>query len=385
MIFATPGLSREDLAVLELIERQREQLRHHVNTNPRRWTGFLRRNAFARAIQGSNSIEGYDATYDDAVAAVDGDEPSAADRETWLAVTGYRDAMTYILQIARDPHFKYDPQLIRSLHYMMIKYDLSKHPGQWRPGYVRVVDQRTGKTAYEGPDAQQVPELVDELVDFLRDRDDTPDIVKAAMAHLNLTLIHPFSDGNGRMARALQTLVLVREGMLGETFSSIEEWLGRNTRAYYDVLAEVGRGRWQPQRDAAPWMRFCLRAHYQQAATLIRRNNEMGRVWEQIAGIVEQHDLPDRCEAALVDAAYGFRVTNARYRHSAEVSEHQAGRDLKRLADLGLLIAVGEKRGRYYVGSDDLKRLRASLRDPRRADDPYDVILRDMAPELPLA
>src|SRR5687767_8009543 len=56
----------------------------------------------------------------------------------------------------------------------------------------------------------------------------------------------------------LQTLVLARGQIVAPVFSSIEEYLGRNTQAYYDVLAEVGQGAWNPERDARPWLRFCL-------------------------------------------------------------------------------------------------------------------------------
>ncbi|NIA03686.1 MAG: hypothetical protein GWP12_04075 [Nitrospirae bacterium] len=70
------------------------------------------------------------------------------------------------------------------------------------------------------------------------DVSDIPSMVRAGMAHLNLVMVHPFKDGNGRMARALQTLVLARERILAPQFSSIEEYLGRNTPAYYGVLAE---------------------------------------------------------------------------------------------------------------------------------------------------
>ena len=61
------------------------------------------------------------------------------------------------------------------------------------------------------------------------------------MAHLNLVMIHPFRDGNGRMARALATLVLTRSDIGEPEFSSIEEWLGANTEDYYSVLAHTGR------------------------------------------------------------------------------------------------------------------------------------------------
>ena len=86
---------------------------------------------------------------------------------------------------------------------MMIKHDLRKNPGQWRPGDI-YVQNAEGERVYTGPPSDEVPRLIVEMLHELR-RDESPVIVKAAMAHLNLVLIHPFSDGNGRMARCLQT------------------------------------------------------------------------------------------------------------------------------------------------------------------------------------
>ena len=60
------------------------------------------------------------------------------------------------------------------------------------------------------------------------------------MAHLHLAMIHPCRDGNGRLARVVQSLVLAREGILAPQFCSIEEYLGRFTSDYHAVLAEVG-------------------------------------------------------------------------------------------------------------------------------------------------
>jgi len=87
----------------------------------------LRRNAFARAIQGSNSIEGYVVTKDDAIAAAEGEEPISAQHDTWAAVIGYRAAMTFVLQLSKDPNFEFNEGFLRSLHYMMLQHDLAKH------------------------------------------------------------------------------------------------------------------------------------------------------------------------------------------------------------------------------------------------------------------
>lgn len=94
---------------------------------------------------------------------------------------------------------------------------------------------------YEAPESDAVPGLVQELVHELESDVTTPAIVRAAMAHLNLVLIHPFRDGNGRMSRCIQTLVLAREQILAQELCSIEEYLGRNTDAYYRILAQVGQ------------------------------------------------------------------------------------------------------------------------------------------------
>lgn len=365
MLFSTPPLDGHEQAVCARVDQLRRALHGQVSED-RRWTGLLRRVTSARAIRGSNSIEGLDVTLDDAVAAVGGGDPLDAPEDVWAAIRGYRQAMTFVLQLADDPHFAYDTSLIKSLHYMVMQYDLTKGPGRWRPGSIYVRSERTQEVVYEGPHAIEVPGLMQELVDQLQERDaSVPAIIRGAMAHLNLAMIHPFRDGNGRMARILQSVVLAREGVLAPAFASIEEYLGRNTDAYYAVLADVGGDVWRPQRNARPWIRFVLTAHYRQALILLRRANEAERRWDALEREVARRRLPERSVGALWDAALGFRVRNATYREFAELGIVAAGRDLKALSDAGLLVARGQARGRYYVASAALKSLEDSIRRDR--------------------
>ena len=240
MIFAEPTLSPEDRRVLEILSNQRRRLRIPTQNNPRRWYGALRKNTLARVIQGSNAIEGYNASMDEAMAVVENEPPLAERTETWAAIEGYRSAMTCIIQAAEDPYFEFSKQFLKSLHFMMTQFDLPSHPGKWRQGAVRVVNDASGAVVYEAPDVEKVDSLVTELMDYLDGQAHHSVIVAAAMAHLNLTMIHPFKDGNGRMARALQTLVLAREGVVHPLFSSIEEWLGRE---HARILQSSWRGR----------------------------------------------------------------------------------------------------------------------------------------------
>jgi Fic family protein len=380
-VYTTPTLQPVEIEVLALIDGLRNQLRDYVNPEPRRWYGTLRRMSFARAVQGSNSIEGYDASLDDVIAAVDHEPTLSADEETRFALNGYRDAMTYVLQVVQDPAVKVDAGLLKSLHFMMLKHRLDKDPGRWRPGDIYVVRESTGEQTYEGPDAASVPELMTSMIAEL-EGSDAPVLIRAAMAHLNLVMVHPFRDGNGRMARALQTLVLAREEIRAPVFSSIEEYLGRNTDRYYAVLGEVGEGRWNPQNDAREWLRFCLRAHYFQARTQLRRVQETERLYGACAEIAQRNGLPERTTGALAEVAYGLRLTHSTYKMIMEITAGEeisgltASRDLKALVDAKLVQPVGKTRGRYYVAEPVLlaerKRITAT-RAPRETSDPFEL------------
>jgi Fic family protein len=373
MIFKSADLRKEDLEVITAIAKMHRSLKYSLST-PSRWEGVLRRNAFARAIRGSNSIEGYVVTAEDAIAAAEGDEPLEAGEATWHAVTGYRNAMTYVLQLSKDSSFVFNDGFLRSLHFMMLSYDLGKHPGNWRPGPIYVRDEAKGENVYEGPPADMLSKLIAELIAYLNgSRDREHAVVKAAMAHLNLTMIHPFSDGNGRMARCLQTLVLAIKGIVDPTFCSIEEYLGKNTQDYYDILAKVGQGKWNPHRDTRPWIRFNLTAHYRQAGTVLRRTVLIKKLWDELEREVTKRNLPDRVIGAVADAAMGYRVRSATYRHFADVSKVVASRDLRAAVESGLLIPTGERRGRIYRASEEIREIAAKVRgsEPKGIPDPF--------------
>lgn len=371
MLFAFEALRDDEVRAIARIDRLREDLHFHVVQTPRRWSGLLARMTRAKAIRGSNSIEGIYVSQEDAIAAIDGADPSEADRRTWQAVTGYRQAMDYILQRCRNRDFAFSPETLLAVHFMIAQSHLDANPGNWRPGWVCVRDARSGDIVHEGVDRDRLEPLIDELVTVLNGPPAQPVLVKAAMAHLNLAMLHPFSDGNGRAARCLQTAVLAKEGIVAPVFSSIEEYIGAHQQAYYDVLADVGGGGWHPDRDTRPWVRFCLAAHYHQARTLLRRTRELERVYAELQALTDRLGLHERTTLALVEAAFGFRVRNASYRVAAEVSVNLASRDLKALVDHGLLVASGERRGRHYAPADRVLQIRDRHRLPKNRGDPF--------------
>lgn len=376
MLYVLPPLDREDERVLAEIDQLRQELRYQL-AEPRRWQGQLRRTLTARAVQGSNSIEGYHVSLDDAEDVVSGEQPLEGPGSVLPEITGYREALTYVQQLADNPDFRYERMLLSALHFMMLGHRLNVSPGRYRPGGIFVHNGQTRKVVYEGPGAAAVPALVDELLDWLNTGDlDAPVFVRAAMAHLILVRIHPWRDGNGRMSRCLQTLVLARDGVLSAEFSSIEEWLGagRNTYDYYDALAATGQT-WTPNLDTHSWIRFCLRAHHLQAQLVRQRFDEYAALWAALENLIAVRGLPERTIDALFAAARGIRVRRTTYQHDADLSDGQAVRDLRLLTDQGLLVPQGETKSRRYAPSATLRGIDQGvtedlppLREPYRGD-----------------
>ncbi|WP_328710289.1 Fic family protein [Microbispora hainanensis] len=376
MLYATPALEAADEKVLAEIEEMRRDLRYRL-AEPHRWDGLLRRQLQARAIQGSNSIEGYHASIEDIESIMSGEDPLEASAAVAREISGYRQALTYIGALARASAFRYDAGLLHALNFMMIGHYADAAPGTVRPGGIYVRDSATGEVVYEGPDHEQVPGLLAELVDWLNEGDlGAPSYVRAAMAHLNLVKIHPWRDGNGRMGRALQTLVLGRDQITTPEFASIEEWLGEGRTAYdyYDVLGEVGRRRWSPHGDTLSWVRFVLRCHHMQAQRVGRRLTEAGEVWMLLEDRTAAQGLHPRTVSALYQVFVSRRLRRGMYQADEGLSQGQAARDLRELAATGWLQPYGETKGRFYAPGPKMTEIKAAfaeraapLRDPYRA------------------
>ncbi|MEV6104139.1 Fic family protein [Streptomyces sp. NPDC051940] len=260
MLFETPHLSAADERVLGAIDAMRSDLRHQVRNVPLKRQQGLRQALTADAIAASNSIEGYRLDSRDVEDLLDGEQDVDASDENKAETLAYQQMMTYIQSLHDAPDFSYSKGQLNALHWMLQGHHGSRKAGQWRRGAMYVTDPANPRiAAYTAPDGELAPGLMAEFIDWLNEGDlDRPALIRAAMAHLSLVCIHPWPDGNGRMSRSVQTLLISREGILAPEFSSIEEWLGRpgNTWEFYKVLALTGGPVWSPDRDAAPWIRF---------------------------------------------------------------------------------------------------------------------------------
>jgi Fic family protein len=264
--------------------------------------------------------------------------------------------MDHVGAMTDDPSFRWLDRVILDLHFDACRFQRDKSPGRWRTGPIGVTGG-DGRIVYEAPDAELVPGLMQEVVEWLEGGDRSTHVaVRAAMAHLHVVSVHPFRDGNGRVSRIVQSLVLARDGIVSPEFASIEEHLSTHTSEYYDALRRVqGSGSYDPSRDARSWIAFCIDAHLSQARRRLSQIEQAAARWDRLERLVDERGWPDRLVIALEQALAGDGTDRSRYASEADVAPITATGDLRRLSDAGLLSAVGGGRATRYTPSDALR------------------------------
>lgn len=353
MLYRRPSVTPEMRAQLTELDELRQRLGRQVG-EAGLWLGTFRRLVQASSIESSTSIEGFHVAPEEAVAIVAGAEPATLDDESRQAVACYARAMDHVGVMARDPSFRWSDRVILDLHFDACYFQREKSRGLWRTGPIGVTGGN-GRLIYQAPDADHVVALMNGVVDWLETGDlDAHVVVRAAMAHLHVVSVHPFGDGNGRISRIIQSLVLARDGLLSPEFASIEEYLGEHTSDYYNVLQQVQGGRYQPDRDASPWVGFCIEAHSSQARRRLDQIQQAAARWAFLEQLAESRGWPDRFVIALEQGLLGG-TDRARYSAEADISPASATNDFRRLLDAGLLTQHGRGPTTRYQASDSLR------------------------------
>lgn len=354
MLIATPKIPARTDKLLSRLDDFRDELGRKVG-QPSRWMGTLRRFVRAQSAEGSVSIEGFHVPGGEAAAIVNREQPIDPADEDRLALAAYARAMDHVGVMAADPAFRWSDRVVLDLHFDACGFQRDKSPGRWRIDPVRIVNS-DGSVAYQGPDAAAVPVLMEEVVEWLQGGDlDAHPVVRAAMAHLHTISVHPFRDGNGRVSRIAQSLVLARDGLVSPEFGSIEEYLAENTTAYYAALQAAHGESYQPgESDATGWVEFCVEAHLAQAQRRLQQIAQAATRWDRLETLVGERGWPDRLAIALEQALIGG-ADRAGYCAEADISPPTASADFRRLLDAGLVIQQGRGKSTRYEPSENLR------------------------------
>jgi Fic family protein len=353
-LISTPQLTDHQEDELARLGEQHRRMAFLLRA-PTRWSGTLRRMARVESETASTSIEGFTVGVADALEIMAGRRVRTSSLEDTQALLCYHQAMDRVLSLADQPDFAWSQQLILDLQFMTCYFQRGRLPGRYRRRGIAVTAPGGG-IAYQGPPSDEVPGLMAELAAWLQAPvPDEPVVVRAAMAHLHLVSIHPFADGNGRMGRILQSLVLAREGVLTPELASIEGYLADNTGAYYAALQSTHTGIYDPSGDATPWLDFCIEAHLAEARRLHERIELIGRRNTFCEQLAERHHYPDRLVTVLDQALMGLPMTNAEHRSEHGIAAITASNDLRRLVADGWLILDGAGRSARYLAAERLQ------------------------------
>ena len=211
--------------------------------------------------------------------------------------------------------------------------------GAWRDdsdGPMQVVSGPMGreKVHYEAPPAARVPDEIAKFLRWFEEPKDTDPLLIAGLAHLWFVTIHPFDDGNGRIARAIADMVLARLENTGQRFYSVSTQLHRERNDYYTMLERTQKG----ALDVTRWQRWflnCLLHAIESAEETLGLALGKARFWQRFG----EQSLNKRQIKVLKMVLDGFegKLTSSKWAKIAKCSQDTAHRDIVDLIERGAL------------------------------------------------
>jgi Fic family protein len=212
--------------------------------------------------------------------------------------------------------------------------------GAWRDdesGPMQVVSGALGRERvhYEAPSAKRLRQDMRAFLHWFNNGGEPVDpVVKAAVAHLWFVTIHPFDDGNGRIARAIADMALARSEKSPQRFYSMSAQIREERKAYYDILEATQKG----NLDITLWLEWflgCLDRAFDGAGTILATVMKKARFWD----LHRDQTFNDRQRLVLNRLLNGFegKLTNAKYAKLAKCSSDTALRDIDDLLERGVL------------------------------------------------
>ena len=225
--------------------------------------------------------------------------------------------------------------------------------GNWRDdstGPMQVVSGPIGRERvhFEAPAAATIGAEMGVFLDWFNARAETDEVLRAALAHLWFVTIHPFDDGNGRIARAIGDMALARSEGSPQRFYSMSSQIRRERTAYYRVLERTQRG----TTDVSDWMDWflaCLGRAIDGAETTLAAVLRKARFWERHA-VLAINDRQRLVVNRLLDGLEG-KLTTSRWARMTRCSQDTALRDITDLMERGVVArsAEGGRSTRYSL------------------------------------
>lgn len=311
----------------------------------------FRDDAMVRSVHYGTHIEGNELSLPQAEKVLAGQIVVARDRDI-QEVLNYRKVMEMIGEKRKDEREKIDEELIFKLHKLTVTKVLpEEEQGKYREKPVVIRNSRNGEVVFKPPLPEEVAPQMTALIAFINSTSsqDIHPILKSGIVHYEFVRIHPFTDGNGRVARALSTLILFLEGYDIRQFFSLEEYFDKDALSYYEALQSVEKN----FGEVTNWLEYFTHG----------LAVELGRIRERVEHVSVDNRLKQKLggkpmmltDRQLKIVEYiqetGFLQNQAFKNLFPMISEDAVLLDLKELVKSGLIKKSGVTKGAKYIMS----------------------------------
>ena len=314
----------------------------------------FRQAAILRTVHHGTHIEGNPLDTGEVAAVLEGQIIDAKDRDI-QEILNYRNVLKYIdkKQETRNKKKKFSEKTILDLHRLTVEKVLDPNrAGKFRSTQVVVKNSKTGEVSFRPPSPVQVRDLTTAFFGWLNSREvgEMHPVILAGVVHYVLAFIHPFVDGNGRVARAFATMVLFARGYDIKKFFSLEEYFDRDAKRYYATLQSVSnQGVPLEAKDLTLWLEYFWEGLAQELERVKEKVKKLS-LDSRLEGRTGQIALSER-QVKLVEYIENNGSINNRAWRSLlhDFSDDTILRDLKDLQKKKLIKKKGSTKGAVYV------------------------------------
>lgn len=199
---------------------------------------------------------------------------------------------------------------------------------------------------YQAPDANKLPEYIKDFLNWLNSENDINPLIKAAISHLWFITLHPFEDGNGRIARAITDMMLAKAENTSYRFYSMSAQIQKEKNDYYKILEHTQKG----DSDITDWIEWflkCLLSSIKSSEKLIADILNKAKLWQKF----NQCNLDEKQRKIINMLLDGFEghLTSSKWAKICKCSQDTAIRSINYLIDKGILQQQGTGRSTHYI------------------------------------
>lgn len=310
------------------------------------WEAKFREEAIVRTVHHGTHIEGNELNFTEAEKVLAGAKVVGRDRDI-QEVLNYRNVMKFIEGFQTDAITE---ETIKHLHTLIADKILPDAVvGEYRKSQVVVKNSQTGEITFRPPPAVEVPFLVSDFLLWLVTvtSEEIHPTLKAGIAHYELVRIHPFLDGNGRVARAAALLSLFKEGYDIKRFFSLEEYYDREPANYYTALQSVA----SENGNLTHWLEYFIEGLAIELTRIKEKVKKLStdlKIKKSMGG--HQLALSER-QIKIVEFIQenGFLQNKVFFELFPMISEDTVLRELKDLVKKGIILKQGSTKGVRYT------------------------------------